>query len=336
MTQDFTHEQFASWPYLHRVRADSLLRCERLGAKLASVDLVREHVSTIFAVGSAGRLELGSGSDLDGVVILKHSLGDEEVSALMHAIESCYVALDFAIAKGAGIYREPVLPAQLLDVSQRGSLNEAPTVYGKRIQIMLDARPLFGGENFAQLQSEVLTWFTPSSLSPDSPYGYFLNELKRYYHSYSAWQNFKFDKSNDDGWLLRQAKLRITRMVTIAAAIISLGVCSDDNISFDLRRHISTTPLERILKSFECYGESESLREFLTDYESTLKMMHNPAVREELIAASPHSFEEFPETLPASYLQLYAISRRLSNSIAEFILRRRGDWTMGFYRDCLL
>ena len=336
MTQYFTHQSFAEWPYLLRVRTESEQRCKQLSAALADFELVEKHVLTLFAVGSAGRLELGEASDLDGVVVLKGPLCESTTNTLMDGIEARYRECGFEVAKASGIYRQPILLEQLLDATQRGQLDEAPSVYGKRIQALLDARPLYGEARFNQLQLDVLRWFCPSSYPTEAKYQYFLIELKRYFHAYSAWQNFKFDKSADDGWLLRQAKLRVTRMVTIAATILLIGAASDKNKAFDFESYLSATPVERVRGIFLLYEESHAAREFLTHYEHAVQMMNDAEVRYDLVSHSPANVDQINYDVPDSYKCLQEISQELATIITAFILERRCDWSQAFYRDCLL
>ena len=335
MTQYFTHQSFEQWPYLERVRAQSLRRCEQLGAAIADLAIVQEHVLTVFAVGSAGRLELSAESDLDGVVVLKHPVSESITDALMAAIESQYHAQGFEVAKSSGIYRQPILREQLLDETRRGCLDETPDVYGKRIQTLLDARPLFANQQFGQLRAEILQWFCPKLLRSDSRYRYLLAELQRYFHAYSAWQNFKFDKSDDDGWLLRQGKLRVTRTVTIAATILLIGASSDKKLAFEFDSYLAATPVERVRSVFLLYGQQQQVDEFLTHYERAVELMHEPAIRAQWIKQSPAKFAEVDNDLPESYQSVHKASQKLSAIITAFILDRRGDWAASFYQDCL-
>lgn len=335
MTQYFTHQSFEQWPFLERLRAQSLSRCNQLSAAIADLELVEQHVLTVFAVGSAGRLELSAKSDLDGVVVLKHPISESITDALMAAIESQYHAQGFEVAKSSGIYRQPVLREQLLDESRRGCLDETPSVYGKRIQTLLDARPLFAQQQFAQLQAQVLHWFCPHLLGSDSQYSYLLAELKRYFHAYSAWQNFKFDKSDDDGWLLRQGKLRVTRTVTIAATILLIGASTDKKHTFDFDSYLAATPAERVRGVFLLYGQQQLADRFLTRYEEAVELMHDSAIRAEWIKHSPTKFEEVYDNLPESYKSVQNAAQKLAAMITAFILDRRDDWATSFYQDCL-
>ena len=310
--------------------------CEELRAALAGLGLSQNGVHTIYAAGSVGRLEICEDSDVDGVVVLSGPLSEFQSRDLMRAIESCYAEAGLVVAKSGGIYRQPITKAQLLNIDTRGSLTESPGIYGKRIQILLDARPLFGEQSFQGLQQEVLKWFMPKLGRTVPVENFLLTELKRYYAAYSLWQNFKFTKSAEDGWLLRQAKLKITRTSTITGLILLLGARSDSARDFDLMQHLFLTPLERILNVFSRYAETRYCEQYLAAYESAVRLLGNQQVRRRLIEFSPESHADIDDKVPEEFIELCDLAAQLGDITAAFILDRKSDWSREFYRQCLI
>jgi hypothetical protein len=329
-----TDAMFQSFPFLQQTRVNSLLLCEQLELALTELKLSSHSVVSVFAVGSLGRLEVGSPSDLDGVVVVDSDYQGQNNLYMMREIEECYRKLGFRVAKASGIYRLPIEVSPLIDLSQRGRLDEQPEIYGKRIQMLLDARPIYAPGQFAKLQSQVLEWFLPS-INGEFSYDFIINELQRYFHSYTSWQSFKFDKSEDDGWYLRQAKLRVTRVTTIAAMMMLVGLSIDIDDHDTIRKQLAATPVERLIFVFDHYNESELLARFLSLYERALILLLNEDLRDELITESPQNLEEAGRPFPPCYQQLYEISEELMELLTAFSLGRQNDWPSSFYRNWL-
>ena len=327
---------FDKTAYLQAICARSLKVYENLQVALNNLDLAARDVHSIYAAGSVGRLEINDESDVDGVVVLNKPVDETHVAELMSAIETCYEQAGLKLAKTTGIYRQPIAIQSLLDAAQRGSLTESPDVYGKRIQLLLDARPLYAAREFRRLQTDVLNWFMPT-LGPGFGNAIFLmTEIKRYYSAYSAWQYFKFGKSADDGWLLRQAKLKITRTSTMTALILLLGARSDGQGNIDFEQCLSATPLERILRVFDAYADDESSAAYLAVYEAALQLLGDQQVRRVLIEYSPASYEEINGDIPNEFDSLCEFANRLSELTTSFILKRTPDWSAEFYRQCFV
>jgi hypothetical protein len=46
-----------------------------------------------------------------------------------------------------------------LDLASRGSLDETPVIFGSRIKILLDAKAVYGPDNFGQLREKLVGWY---------------------------------------------------------------------------------------------------------------------------------------------------------------------------------
>ena len=336
MTQEFTKQTANEAAYLESMRSHSLHVWSVLQKSLAELDLARHGVITVYAVGSIGRLEVNENSDVDGVVVVEDEFEQNQLRPLMEAIESNYAAAGLRVAKGTGIYRQPVTRTALLDEGARGSLSESPDVYGKRIQLMLDARVLYHEAAFLELQQHVLEWFLPASQTGAGLRSSFLlAELKRYYNAYSNWQRFKFDKSADDGWLLRQAKLKITRTTTIMAVSLLIGGATDRKRKISIGKHLSLTPLERIQSVFNYYDEHDAAAHYAKLYNSALSLISDAGVRRKLIIASPVTEAEIGAGFPPEFSEICVLSDQMGEIITRFVLRRQHDWLIEFYRQAL-
>lgn len=319
-------------PYLWQLRQHSLALCGQLEKELGELSNNLVPLSCVFAVGSVGRLEIGSNSDLDGVVVLQTPNVDVgSIENTMLKLETIYGKLGFKIAKASGIYRQPVTQPELLDTQRRGSLDERPDVYGKRIQMLLDARPLLNADNFMSLQDQVLEWFLPV-IGEHTSFTFLVNELQRYFHSYASWQMFKFEQTPNDGWYLRQAKLRTTRVITVGAMMFLIGISLHTGNQRVLRESLTLTPMERLIVAFEFYGESDMCARLVEHYELALRVMLDGESRDELIRTSPGDISEIGKPMPPSYRKLHVASGEIMGLLTQFALNRRSDWPQKFYQ----
>lgn len=335
MNSDFLIKLATSNPAFAKMRETSLHRRDSLMRELDSLGLQTKRVSCIYAVGSLGRLEISPVSDLDGVVVMDNGACDKDYETAITEAENAYGRLGFVVAKSGGIYRMPVGEAALVGHATRGSLSESPEIYGKRIQLILDARPVFRPAAFDRLQQQVVDWFLPT-LKGAVDYEFIVNEIQRYSHSYASWQFFKFEKTIDDGWNLRQAKFRTTRLATFAATTLLIGLSSHTQDCRHLRENLSLTPLERIFLVLDYYAEAALAERFLSLYSEAALLLADESVRAALVASSPTSLAEVsPTKSPQQFQRIMQISAEMLDILSGFVFDRRGQWPNRLLR-CLI
>lgn len=287
-------------------------------------------IETVIAAGSLGRLETHAGSDFDGILIARPG-GPSTVPGDMFDIVA---ACGLKPPKADGIYRATITAETLCRLSARGSLDEPPAHFGKRMQVLLDARAVTGEAAFRQLQREILDWYAGDSISryPDAQWTLLINDLSRYLHAYAGWQQFKCARSDDDGWYLRQAKLRGSRMLTFAGLLLLLGessVLGADKRAWVAAR-LGLSPLARVAAVMQP-RDAAAFQRVLTDYEAVHALLATPAVREELVARSPGPDAPADGEFPASYARIHEHSGRLLRELSQFVLARRADWHPDFF-----
>lgn len=273
--------------------AASRQRSHALLKELASVCVADREmlapVACIAAAGSLGRLEAGDGSDLDAIVILRESVAPEAVAVALDKLWQAAAGVGLRIPKAEGIYRDGVTPAALVDRDALGSLDEPPGVFGKRMQLLLDARPLFGMHDFQQLRESVFAWYMSprAGLGARDPWEYLVNDLVRYACAYTNWQRAKFNRSDTDSWALRQVKLRSTRFVTWLGLWLLVWDARESNgdAVTQVRERLALTPLERIVLVLGA-DFSAPLREFVALYEAVIARLFDAEVRARLVASN--------------------------------------------------
>lgn len=329
---------YALLPALAASRRQSLALLERVSSRLAAALGGSDGVVTVAAAGSLGRLELGANSDLDGIVVVDDHSAPEQGAALVERVYAALRDCPLRLPKTSGIFRSPVTAATLCAPAARGALDEQPTVFGKRIQFLLDTRPLFGTPAYSTLQRRILDWYAGPGLAahPASQCTLLINDLQRYLHAYAGWQQYRFERSADDGWYLRQAKLRASRTLTFAGLLLLLGAGSrrEDKVDW-LHARLALTPLERV---HAVMGEHDptGFRHIAQDYDRVHALLGDPLVRAELVERSPVSAEMMPSRHPPAFAEIHRLSGELLRRLSRFVLERRDDWHPDFFSYLIL
>jgi len=290
-------------------------------------------LETVAVAGSLGRLEAGFHSDLDCIVVTRSNPDKVPTTTAMASVSEALDKLDLKPAKSWGIYSSSVSISSLLDTVALGSLAESTEIFGKRLQLLLDSKPVYGDKAFANLQGQIVHWYGTAFLdaAPNKSWTYLINDLMRYLHAYAAWQQYKFDRSSDDSWQLRQSKLRSTRMVTWAALLFLLGESNaQDNKQSWLLEQLRYTPLERLSHIMGKY-DPESFAHLLATYERTHRLLNDSRSRKELITTGPDSVNDCSGSRGAAFIQIHELSAEIMRVLTEFIFARRRDWDLRFF-----
>ncbi|MEQ8659763.1 MAG: hypothetical protein RLW62_03000 [Gammaproteobacteria bacterium] len=285
--------------------------------------------------GSLGRLEAGPAADFDCLLIACDGAPRAAVQRDVETVMTALADLGLALPKADGIYREAVTRAALLDPAARGRLDEAPAIFGKRMQCLLDARPLAGAAAFVSLRAAVVDWYAADFVSqrPRRSWTALVNDLQRYLHSYAVWQQFKLASSADDSWALRQAKFRSSRVVTFAALLCLLGASNDrdDKIPWLLAR-LDATPLERLAQIMRAY-DADAFARLLDAYDTAHALLSDRHVRAALIA-TPVETALLGAEGPVARMR--AASGTVLAILTRFILARSADWDERFFTRLIL
>jgi len=325
-------------PNLGASRERALATCAEFAATLADALGAEPGVVAVAAAGSLGRLEIASDSDLDGIVVIADALDEAAADELAARVYGALANGPLRLPKAAGIFRSPVRAATLCDPAVRGVLDEAPAVFGKRIQCLLDARALHGATAFAALQRRILEWYAGPVLgvAPQAQFTPLLNDLQRYVHAYAGWQHYKLERGTDDGWYLRQAKLRTSRVLTFAGLLLLLGESSRRCDKLDwLHAHLGLTPLERVQAVMSAHDPA-AFRRLAATYEAAHALLADPGRRAALVAASPTDPAGLARPHPACFAEIHRLGGELMRGLTRFVLERRDDWDPDFFAYLLL
>jgi len=330
---------YAGLPALGASRARSLDLLGQVSSRLDAALAGTDGVLTIAAAGSLGRLEVTADSDLDGIVVVDGRLSPGDADALVARAYAALRDCPIKLPKAAGIFRSPVTAGALCAPAARGALDEPPAVFGKRIQFLLDTRPIHGAAAYSDLRRRILEWYAgPGQLAhPASQFTLLVNDLQRYLHAYAGWQQYKFERSADDGWYLRQAKLRTSRAVTFAGLLLLLGASSrrDDKLEC-LHAWLDLTPLERVHAVMTAAGDTAGFRRIAQLYDAVHALLADPGQRAGLVADSPATAESLPACYPPAFEEIHRLSGELLRGLSRFVLERRDDWHPDFFSYLIL
>ncbi len=290
-------------------------------------------VVTVAVGGSLGRYEAGAASDVDCIVVVRDGAASAHVEVQNALVHRLFAESTFKPPKADGIYRQGIARRALLDPAALGSLDEAPAVFGKRIQLLLDARPVFGRAGFDALQRDIVAWYCTDFVvaKPTRTWTYLCNDLMRYLHSYAGWQQFKFERGTDDSWQLRQAKFRTSRLLTFAATMYLLGESDGlpDKVSW-LQSQLADTPLQRLYTVMQRH-DAAAYAQLLAAYEAAFALLVQPELRAALVASGPDAATRMRAELHPVYEQIREHSAALSRILTEFALTRRAQWGARFF-----
>jgi len=309
---------------------------QQMQERLLSLADSTPDVSIAAVSGSLGRLEGMAHSDCD-LIVLVNDEAIHDPARCQTAMQAVWEALDplgLPLPKSTGIYVTPASHSQICDHSTLGLIADDKNTFGKRMQVLLDAKPIYGQDNFQTLAQGLLERYAAGFLIHDQrkEWVYLLNDLIRYLRSYCAWHQFDLTNDPIDSWHMRNTKLRNSRIPMFAALIFLLGECSKEKIDKIgwLREHLLLTPMQRIEKVY-ALNNDDGFNILLDAYEVFMTRINSAEVRKILIEANPKTLAELRDMDLPEYNELHANSDIIIKELTRFILDRRGDWSGAFF-----
>lgn len=211
---------------------------------------IPDRVRTVYVSGSLGRMEAVETSDCDAVVVLSDD-DRLDASEVMETVFDCVEAVGFQRPKVGGIFGSPTSFEQLLDPTTAGKVNEDQSVFGKRIQALLDSQPLIHADEFGSLQDAILTRYASAPQADPSAFklGWLIDDVIRYWRSLSVRTRW-FCHDDTIAWRAVNVKLRHSRMLLCAGLFRVLQACATSGTSeAELLQHLRLVPAERFAPS---------------------------------------------------------------------------------------
>ncbi len=310
------HNRF---PALAAARAWSEAALARLRVALADLGRDWPEVATVAVSGSLGRLEAGPHSDADVLVILSTAASDDGAAELMQVIWDALARADLPRPKPTGIYATPATVADLCSTATLGQIAEDVPTFGKRLQLLLDARPVYRPDACRDLQAAVLRRYATGFGNWD----HLLDDLIRYFRSLRVRDRWYFD-SGKGGWYTRSVKSEHSRLLLYAGLLLPLGGAGER-----LAEYVALTPLERVARVYAEHGDPHFERVAVA-YERFLAVLADPEQRARLGAEPPATVADLCRAAPLGYDELLANARGLRRELLRFVLARQADWGADF------
>jgi len=244
-------------PPLHQRWQYSASKLQDCIAALHSLSTHCPAVLSLAVAGSYGRMEAAEHSDLDLVIVVDEAamINEKSRQACVTSVWQILEPLGMEKPLSTGIFMQAVSAEQLCDTNALGNLDYPRHVFGLRMQLLLDAQPVYGACCFQELMQKIVAWYSRGCMQHHqlTPARYLLNDIIRYYRSYGVWHQFDDTVLPGDSWGLRQVKINHSRMVSYAA-LLAL-VHSADELTADnpmqqwqanMMGRLHLTPLERL------------------------------------------------------------------------------------------
>jgi len=315
-----------AWPHLRAAARDSEIERQRLTEAAAAVP----PDASMVVFGSLARGELTAGSDLDWTLLIDGPAARDHV----HAVRQLGLALTAAGVRPpgpSGVFGNLTFSHPILH--QIGGQDDSNRNTTQRILLLLESQALGPDAAYERVLRLVLERYVDDDrgLLYSKPGGellprVLLNDISRY------WRTLTIDFVNkqserDDGWSLRNIKLRLSRkLIFVSGLLICFAAelygehealradrkVDPDRVVTFLLRQLRKRPLERLAEA--CLRpdvHADTARALFDAYDAFLAALSDEAQRS---ALKRHSFDD-PRDSPGSraFTQLSHLARRFQD-----------------------
>ena len=298
-------------------------------AELLDAEITDDRILCIAASGSLGRMEQVATSDGDLLVVMR---GDGQCGAdaialreLVERVWETLGPLQLPLPDPRGIFALATTEQELLDESTLGQMDESPRSFGHRIQLLLDAQPVWGLKDFNDLAHRSLVRYASGDVWPSVPsWDYLRNDLIRYYRCLAndaIWRR----RDQPSAWRHFQLKLLHSRRLIYAGlmTLLSESTCSQRDPVAWLVRALRLTPLERLAIVPDDSGAWTTVA---ATYDRFLRSMHDEQFRAALAETGGDSGAAPDLMANAAFEELIENSRELQQGVAELWQQQLGRW----------
>lgn len=230
----------------------------------------------VVLMGSWGRRELTSGSDDDFVV-----LGDGEPSP-----DAVRGVLDSAPGR-EGIFGGRARPEDL--VERIGLGHDTNDNLTRRMLFLLESVALLGEEVHAAARGAILRRYLDAGVRDQRVPRFLLNDLIRYWRTICVDFEGKARERGDEGWGLRNAKLRTSRKLLFAGGLLPVLECHElrsDAMQASLDLAFAMPPTDRVAAAFVRYEAADAGARALRAYDAFVGLLDDPQARAHLAGLS--------------------------------------------------
>ena len=218
--------------------------------------------------GSLARMEAHSASDIDLIIVAddRHrNITDTEAADAVALVWDRLDVLGAARPKAGGVFSVCARWNDLVDPASKGRIDESLITFGHRIQLLMDAQPVFSESRFLELQKDILVWYSETRVAlmfeEAGPFHWLWQDVHRYWRSLRS-RTCWTDTNDSAKSLALNVKLRSSRLLLVFGFLKALDVCDClqvplNSVVDSLTGILFRTPAERVLlqaESIACWN----------------------------------------------------------------------------------
>ncbi len=284
-----------------------------------------DNVVTVALAGSFGRLEGSSFSDADYILIVNEDT-EEVVSQDQQQVRTALEELNLELPNKAGVFAAARTMRNLTEGI--GNADEAMDLLGKRMLMLLEARPVYRVETFEKCLQDIFDRYADYVRNePSKEFVFLLNDLIRYFRFICVNYQSTFWRQNEN-WPIRNLKLRHSRIVMYAGLLFLIGEASKnpnpDKVEW-VQDRLRLTPLDRLAYVYKANNDYGFFK-VAGLYNVFLSRMSDNDIRSRLTRISYDERYKF-----AAFSELKANSDALVSELFRFVWMRHGEWSDRFF-----
>jgi len=269
------------FPHLARARAHT---AEALVERRGRLGAAADPGVAVVLMGSWGRRELTSGSDDDFVVLGDGAPSPERVGAVLERPPG-----------REGIFGGRARPADLVERIGLGhDTNENLT---RRMLFLLESVALLGEDVHAGARAAILRRYLDAGVRDQRVPRFLLNDLIRYWRTICVDFEGKSRERGDEGWGLRNAKLRTSRKLLFAGGLLPVLECHElrsDAMHASLDLAFALPPTDRVAAAFLRYEAADAGARALRAYDAFVGLLDDGDARAHLASLTRDAAQADP------------------------------------------
>lgn len=260
------------------IQAKERSQVELLKLRAICADLSLPNELGVAVIGSLGRHEMTVGSDIDFVVL---SLAGEAAEEHRAAVAKILEANGYTLPGDRGPMAKPVHITTLREWIGRDA--ESTPILTQRILLLLESQSLTNDTVWKQAREDLLRVYFDEAPKDFQPPRFLLNDVARYWRTVCVDFEGKMAARRNEGWVIRNGKLRTLRKMLFAGGLLPILECSRHSsaqIPSFVGERLQLRPAERVaVAALECDGARHGARA-LGAYSAVLDILNDPDRRE--------------------------------------------------------
>lgn len=299
---------------------------ERLTKLRGRTELSHDADVAIALMGSWGRAELTSDSDDDWLVLVD----GPRRARVSPDPEAVAEALSGPPPGEEQIFGQVAFSEEL--ASQIGLQADTNANLTRRLLLLLESCAVTGPRPWQATREAILDGYLATRSRDHRPPLFLLNDVVRYWRTIAVDFEGKDRARAGSGWGLRNGKLRTSRKLLFASALLPILEChrmTRPQMREYLRAQLQSPPLDRVAAMFLAYDAIDPGARLLVAYDRFLQILDDPAARAELkglAEGDSHSSPIFSEVraiadvVQSALLALLFDDQRLAKVTREYVV----------------